>query len=115
MKFFCIYGTGKDTEVNSVSFLLVRVVELMRNSKAILLVCTAERLPFTLLKSRRYTRRPNINNENSTIAPEMTCDQEADECVHSQLDIPLSWTSWIDSEFTDDAVFPKVRTFSDTL
>jgi len=74
MKFFCVYGSGKDTE-----------------------------------RSYWYTQGEYEHDETLADEADATCS-ESSECSspRTPLDLPLFRPSWIDNEYTDEKVNPKV-------
>jgi phospholipid:diacylglycerol acyltransferase len=75
MKFYCVYGHGKETE-----------------------------------RSYWYARAPNTFDDNFGEAVDPLCvDSPTNDCKIPKVDIPLSRMSFIDSEYTDDSVNPKIR------
>lgn len=58
----------------------------------------------------RYARGPNEFDDNFGEAVDPVCvDSASDDCKTPKVDIPLSRNSWIDAEYTDDTINPKVR------
>jgi hypothetical protein len=57
----------------------------------------------------RYTRAPNTFDDNSGEAEDPVClESPTNDCKTHKVDMPLSRMSFIDSEYTDDSVNPKV-------
>lgn len=89
MKFLCVYGHGKETERSYWS-----VMSLLISAQTISLLL------------HRYARGPNAYEDNFGEAVDPVC-QEPD-CETPKSDIPLSRRSWIDADYTDENMNPKV-------
>ncbi|KZP19600.1 phospholipid:diacylglycerol acyltransferase [Athelia psychrophila] len=59
-------------------------------------------------RSYWYTRGPNEFDDNLAESADPTCDASETDCTTPSLGLPLSRNSWIDSEYSDNNVSPKV-------
>ncbi|KAK0195630.1 phospholipid:diacylglycerol acyltransferase [Armillaria mellea] len=88
MKMYCVYGHGKETEVRHWVLLITTDMET------------------------KYARGAYEHDGNSVDGLNPTClNPDDNECVteRNPLDIPLTRKSWIDADYTNDTISPKVR------
>ena len=118
MKFYCVYGHGKETEVSG---LVGNTYEILKyDIPAVLLVCLTDHRTAAcflfICFHRRYARAPNTFDDNFGEAVDPLCvDSPTNDCKTPKVDIPLSRMSFIDSEYTDDSVNPKVSCLQSLL
>jgi hypothetical protein len=57
----------------------------------------------------RYARGEYEHDDSAADSSDPTCPDSADgECIRAPLDMPLSRKSWIDAEYTNETINPKV-------
>lgn len=133
MTMYCVYGHGK---VRARSFppsnlafsdflsmqrkprLILRTLRFISSyslaftSTALVLVCIAsvQSIEFSLNWSCRYALGDYGYQDNASDGGKPVCnDPSEDGCTpRSPLDMPLSRRSWIDSEYTNETISPKV-------
>lgn len=108
MKMYCVYGHGKETEASDI-FVHVYVRLLIFASSVHIGELPVLVLSLPSHTCIRYTRGEYEYDEMNTDAADAMCHNSS-ECKtpRTPLDMPLFRPSWIDYEYTNDTVMPKV-------
>ena len=118
MKFFCVYGHGKETEVGHLTWMMGRMWCLRHHSLlAFVLVRRIEGMITSRFLSlmHRYTRGKYehddtlADTESPAYVEDSGCEPAQCETTRVPLDLPLHKPSCIDHEYTDHERNPKVQ------
>jgi len=117
LRYYCVYGHGKETEVSAWLTTKTRTLTKRLRSEVILVSRGSWRFSFWHwhgLTTYRYTSELNEDGETSE-AVDLEAGSKDDtissQDLHSSRDIPFS-RSWIDREHTDESSHPRVCLFN---